>query len=149
MEETVLVYIEKDNQYLMLLRNKEENDINKNKWIGVGGHLEEGETPSDALIREVKEETNLYVTSYKYRGIVYFYNNNYKEIIHLYTVDGVKGELKECDEGTLEYKNKDEIESLNIWEGDKIFLKLLKENAPFFKLHLYYENDKLVKVIQE
>ena len=114
MDETVLVYIYKNDDVLMLLRNKEEDDINKGKWIGVGGHLEKEETPIDALIREVKEETNLDVIKYKYHGLVYFVNGDYIEKMHICTVSEIKGELKECDEGTLAYIPKKDLLSLMV-----------------------------------
>lgn len=145
MDETVLVYIYKNDDVLMLLRNKEEDDINKGKWIGVGGHLEKEETPIDALIREVKEETNLDVIKYKYHGLVYFVNGDYIEKMHIFTVSEIKGELKECDEGTLAYIPKKDLLSLNMWEGDKIFLELIVTNSPYFELRLIYDGDKLVK----
>ena len=149
MEKTVLAYIKKNNQYLMLFRNKKQKDINKGKWIGIGGHIEKNETIIDALYREIKEETNLDVKSYKYKGIVYFFNHDYEEEMHLFVVDEFEGELKECDEGTLKYIDIDKVTSLNIWEGDKIFLPLLIKDEPFFKLKLYYRDDKLIKVDKE
>ena len=100
-KETVLAYIEKDNSYLMLLRNKKKHDINANKYIGVGGHLEQGESPLDALYREIKEETGLEVIKYEYRGLIYFNYDDISELMHLYIVNDFKGELIECDEGTL------------------------------------------------
>ncbi len=142
--ETVLAYIEKDDSYLMLYRNKEENDINKGKWIGVGGHLESGETPDMALIREIKEETGYNVKSYQKKGLIYFRYNGYTEIMHLYLVNEVSGELIECDEGTLQYVPKKDIYNLNMWEGDKIFLKYLLSNEPYFELELNYNGDKLI-----
>ena len=146
MDKTVLAYIESNHQYLMLLRNKKKDDLNEGKWIGIGGHIESGETPDDALKREIKEETNLDVTSYKLRGLINFKNLNYEEIMYLYTVDAYKGELDFCcDEGTLKFVDIDEVPSLNLWEGDRIFLKLLNENRPYFELTLIYENDRLIK----
>ena len=145
---TTLCYIEKENCYLMLHRVKKEQDINKNKWIGVGGHFEEGESPEDCLLREVFEETGLILTSYRFRGIVTFCSENYPtEYMCLYTADGFTGEVKDCDEGVLEWVKKDELLNLNLWEGDKIFLKLLKEDAPFFSLKLTYEGDRLTEAV--
>ena len=145
MVETVLAYIEQNNQYLLLFRNKKEIDVNKGKWIGVGGHIEKDETPEDALIREIKEETNLDVLSYSKKGIVYFVYKNITEKMHLYVVDKCSGELGECDEGELKFFPKDKLENLPMWEGDKIFLKYLKENEPYFELELVYDsNDKLI-----
>ena len=144
MVETVLAYLKKDHQYLLLYRNKKLNDINEGKWIGVGGHIEKGETPEDALIREIKEETNLDVLSYQKRGLVYFINNDFSEVMHLYIVDSFKGELKDCDEGELRYVDIDEMKELPMWEGDKIFLQYLLDNSPYFELELVYDGDKLI-----
>ena len=143
MVETVLAYIQRNNQYLLLFRNKKKNDINEGKWIGVGGHVEKGETPEDALVREIKEETNLDVLSYSKRGIVYFINNNISEAMHLYVVDQVKGSIRECDEGELQYIDIDKMDDLPMWEGDKIFLQFLKENRPYFELELVYDGNEL------
>ena len=143
MVETVLAYIQRNNQYLLLYRNKKKNDINEGKWIGVGGHVEKGETPEDALIREIKEETNLEVLEYSKRGIVYFINNNISEVMHLYVVNKVKGSIGECDEGELRYVDIDKMDQLPMWEGDKIFLQYLIENRPYFELELIYDGDEL------
>lgn len=143
-KETVLVYIEKDNSYLMLLRNKKKHDINANKWIGVGGHLEKGETPEDALFREIKEETGLDVISYSKKGLIHFNYDDISELMHLYIVNDFKGELIECDEGTLKWIKKSDLFSLELWEGDKIFLKKLINNEPYFELELNYLRDKLI-----
>lgn len=143
MVETVLAYIQRNNQYLLLFRNKKKNDINEGKWIGVGGHVEQGETPEDALIREIKEETNLDVLSYSKRGIVYFINNNISEAMHLYVVTKVEGSIQECDEGELRYVDIDKMDELPMWEGDKIFLQYLKENRPYFELELVYDGNEL------
>ena len=142
--ETVLAYIEKDDSYLMLFRNKKKNDINANKWIGVGGHLEVGETDIDALYREVKEETGLDVISYNKRGLIHFHYDDVYELMHLFVIKEVKGELIECDEGTLKYIPKNEILNLPLWEGDKIFLKYLLTDKPYFELELNYLKDQLV-----
>lgn len=141
---TVLAYIEKDNSYLMLLRNKKKHDINANKWIGVGGHLEKEETPEDALIREIKEETGLDVISYSKKGLIHFNYDDIFELMHLYVVNDFKGELIECDEGTLKWIKKCDLFSLELWEGDKIFLKKLINNEPYFELELNYLKDKLI-----
>ena len=144
MNETVLCYIKKKNEYLMLHRNKKENDINEGKWIGVGGHLEKNEKPIDALYREVKEETNLDILDYKYLGDVCFYDNNYSELMHLYVVLDFKGKEVFNDEGTFKWINKDDVLSLNLFEGDKVFLKrIIDENYDFFKLKLVYDNGVL------
>lgn len=145
MELTTLCYIEKDEKYLMLHRVSKKNDVNQDKWIGVGGHFEPGESPEDCLLREVREETGLELTSYRFRGILTFnFNDNDSEYICLYTADGFEGELSECDEGTLEWVPKDEIEKLNLWTGDKIFFELLKKEEPFFSLKLQYQGDDLI-----
>ncbi len=145
MELTTLCYIEKDEKYLMLHRVSKKNDVNKDKWIGVGGHFEQGESPEDCLLREVREETGLELTSYRFRGILTFnFNDNDSEYICLYTADGFEGELRECDEGTLEWVPKDEIENLNLWTGDKIFFELLRKDVPFFSLKLQYQGDNLI-----
>jgi len=145
MRNTTLCYIEKDECYLMLHRVKKVNDENQDKWIGVGGKFESEESPEDCLLREVKEETGLTLTDYRYRGIVTFVSNEWgTEYMHLFTADGFEGEMKNCDEGELVWIPKSEIEHLNIWEGDKIFFRLLAERESFFSLKLRYEGDKLV-----
>ena len=149
MELTTLCYIEKDGKYLMLHRIKKKKDINKGKYIGVGGHLEHGESPDDCLKREVKEETGLKLLSYHARGIVTFiYGEDTVEYMHLYTADRFQGKLIECNEGDLVWVDKKDIMDLNLWEGDRIFLKLLSEDAPFFSLKLVYTpDDKLVSAV--
>ena len=145
---TTLCYMEKGNQYLMLHRVKKEHDINKDKWIGVGGHFEKGESPEECLLREVKEETGLELTSYQFRGIVTFISDEWPdEYMCLYTADRYTGDIGNCDEGELVWVEKGKIMDLNIWEGDKIFLKLLTENQPFFSLKLEYKGDKLVNTV--
>lgn len=148
MVETTLCYIEKDDCYLMLLRNKKKKDFNKGKWIGVGGHVEAGETIDECLLREVTEETGLTLKSYKLRGVIDFYSDIYEdEIMNLYTANEFEGELfDECNEGTLKWIPKSEILDLNLWEGDKHFLKKLLDDEDFFKMELRYEGDKLVQV---
>lgn len=146
MEITTLCYIEKDNKYLMLKRVKKKEDINKGKWIGVGGHFEEGESPEECVCREVLEETGLRLKSYKVRGILTFVQNKtFTEYIWLFTADEYEGELIECDEGILEWIDKDKLRELELWEGDRIFLELLNTQEEFFSLKLEYEGDKLVK----
>ena len=144
MEETVLCYIKKEHQYLMLLRNKKKHDLNNAKWIGVGGHIEIGETKEEALLREVNEETGLTLLSYQYHGKVIFKNDDYQEVMYLYTSDSFTGELINCDEGELQWIDIDKVLSLNIWEGDKEFLKLLIDNEKDFILALTYHGDKLI-----
>lgn len=145
---TTLCYIEKEDSYLMLHRIKKEKDINKDKWIGIGGHFETGESPEDCLLREVFEETGLVLTSYRFRGILTFLCDDITDYyICLYTADGFKGELKECNEGTLEWVAKNKIDDLELWEGDKIFFKLLEQDAPFFSLKLRYSNNELTEAV--
>ena len=145
---TTLCYIEKDNQYLMLHRVKKKVDVNKDKWIGIGGHFEQGESPEECLLREAKEETGLTLTSWRFRGIVTFQADGWDtEYMCLYTADGFEGELADCEEGTLEWVEKDKITTLNLWEGDKIFLKLLAEEHPFFSLKLSYSGDRLLEAV--
>ena len=136
---STLCYLEKDDQYLMLHRVVKKNDVNKDKWIGVGGHFEQDESPEECLLREVREETGYTLTSYRFRGIVTFVSGDgVTEYMHLFTADGFEGTPAECDEGVLEWVPKGQIDDLNIWEGDKIFFRLLTEEAPFFSLKLVY-----------
>lgn len=145
---TTLCYIEKNNSYLMLHRVTKKNDINHDKWIGIGGHFEFQESPEDCLLREAKEETGLTLVSYKFRGIVTFISDDEEaEYMCLYTSDDFTGNLTDCDEGKLEWVPFEKIEDLELWEGDKIFLRLLKENAPFFSLKLVYKNGELKESI--
>ena len=145
---TTLCYLEQDDKYLMLHRISKKNDVNKDKWIGIGGKFEFGESPEDCLLREAKEETGYTLTSYRLRGIVTFlFNNEEAEYMFLYTADGFEGEPIPCNEGTLEWVPKSEIENLNLWEGDKIFFRLLAENAPFFSLKLKYHDNDLEEAV--
>ena len=143
---STLCYIEKDGQYLMLHRTVKKNDVNKDKWIGVGGHFEADESPEECLLREVWEETGYTLTSWKFRGIITFVTDRYEtEFMHLYTADDWEGEMIECNEGNLEWLDKKEGFNLKVWEGDKIFLRLLNERTDFFSLKLVYDgHDKLV-----
>ena len=144
-KQTTLCYIENEGCYLMLHRVKKEQDENKDKWIGIGGKFEEGESPEECVLREAKEETGLTLTDYKYRGIVTFVSDVWPcEYMHLFTAPGFEGELKECDEGVLEWLPKDKLYGLPMWAGDKIFLELLDKDVPFFSLKLVYEGETLV-----
>lgn len=143
---STLCYIEKDGKYLMLHRTVKKNDVNKDKWIGVGGHFEKGESPEECLLREVKEETGYTLVSWRYRGIVTFlYGEDVTEYMSLYTADDFTGEPTDCDEGVLEWVEKTKIETLNLWEGDKIFFRLLNEDHPFFSLKLVYDKSDVLQ----
>ena len=145
MRNTTLCYIQNDRgQTLLLHRIKKENDLNKDKWIGVGGGFEDKESPEECLLREVAEETGLTLTRYRYRGIVTFVSDRWEtEYMHLFTADGFTGEIKECNEGVLEWVDNALVPTLPTWEGDRIFLRLIEENAPFFSLKLEYTGDTL------
>ena len=143
---TTLCYIEQDEKYLMLHRVKKEKDVNKDKWIGIGGHFEEGESPEECLLREAEEETGLTLTSWRFRGLGTFLAEGWPtEYMCLFTADGFEGTIKECSEGTLEWVDKTRLDQLNLWEGDKIFFRLLEENRPFFSLKLEYSGDRLIR----
>ena len=145
---TTLCYIEKEDSYLMMHRVKKVNDINKDKWVGVGGHFEEGESPEECLLREVYEETGLTLRNFRLRGIVTFSTDVYPtEYMFLYTADSYEGEMIECNEGNLEWVKKSDVYDLPIWEGDKLFFRLLEEEVPVFSLKLRYEDDKLVEAV--
>ena len=145
---STLCYIEQDGKYLMLHRTVKKNDVNKDKWIGVGGHFELDESPEECVVREVKEETGYTLTSYQFRGLVTFISGNgVTEYMSLFTADGFEGAPISCNEGQLEWVNKEDVLKLNIWEGDKVFFKLLNERKEFFSLKLVYDGaDKLVHV---
>ena len=148
---TTLCYITRGEDVLMLHRVKKKNDINHDKWIGVGGKFEGTESPDECLLREVYEETGLTLTSWQCRGVVTFLQEQadglFGEFMYLFTADGFTGTLKESDEGDLEWVSRDFLDALPKWEGDKIFLKLLWENAPFFLLTLRYNGDVLTEAI--
>ena len=139
---TTLCYIERDNKYLMLHRVAKKNDINKDKWIGVGGHLEEGESPEECLLREVWEETGLTLTSYRFRGLITFCTDGAPaEYMCLFTADGFSGRMRECSEGKLEWVDRKKLEGLNLWDGDRLFFDLLRRGEPFFSLKYCYRRD--------
>jgi len=132
----------------MLHRVKKDVDINRDKWIGIGGHFLPDESPEECLLREAKEETGLTLTSFRFRGLVTFISDQWHtEYMCLYTADGYTGELLTCDEGELEWVDKDDLLQLNLWEGDKIFLRLLNEREDFFSLKLVYEGDRLMEAV--
>lgn len=145
---TTLCYIDNGDSYLMMHRVKKENDVNKDKWVGVGGHFEENESPEECLCREVYEETGLRLLSWSFRGIVTFISDKWQtEYMCLYTANEWEGSICECDEGELEWVKKKDVYSLPIWEGDKIFFKLLEETTEFFSLKLRYEGEELVEAV--
>ena len=145
---TTLCYIEKENQYLMMHRVKKEKDINKDKWVGIGGHFEEDESPEECLLREVSEETGLKLLSYRLRGIITFISDRWQtEYMFLYTADRFEGEVGSCDEGNLEWVDKARVYELPIWEGDKIFFRLFEQDAPFFSLKLRYMGEELTEAV--
>ena len=147
MKMTTLCYIEKEGKYLMLHRVKKHHDINAGKWIGVGGHVENGETPEECLLREVKEETGLVLTAYRLRGLVTFLSDVCEpELMCVFTADAFDGEMIECDEGELAWVEKLDVLALPTWEGDRVFLeRLLSGDERFFSIKLRYEGDKLVE----
>lgn len=145
MKNTTLCYLLQGDSVLLLHRVKKENDLNHDKWIGIGGKFEENESPEECLVREAWEETGLTLTGYQYRGIVTFVSDRWEgEYMHLYTATEWTGTIKECDEGVLEWVSLEKMKELPQWEGDRIFLRLLEEGAPFFSLKLCYEGDCLV-----
>ena len=148
MRNTTLVHLEKDGCYLMLHRIRKEADENHDKWVGIGGKFEPGESPEDCALREVREETGLIMHSWAYRGIVTFVSDEWgTEYMHLFWSDDFSGSLRDCDEGELEWVDKRRIPSLPIWEGDKIFLRLLDTDEPFFSLKLCYSGDRLTAAV--
>lgn len=143
--QTALCYIARGDETLMLHRVKKKNDVNHDKWIGVGGKFEPGESPEECMLREVLEETGYALGSWRYRGVVTFVSDTWSEYMHLFTADAPEGEPRPCDEGTLQWVKTDALTSLPIWEGDKVFLRLLEDNRPFFSLKLVYEGETLVR----
>ena len=144
MDKTVLAYIKKDGCFLMLFRNKKNHDINKGKWIGIGGHIEEGESKEQALIREIKEETGLDVHSLKCAGEVDFIYDGYFEKMYIYEITDYNGDLIDCNEGELRWIPIKDIYNYPMWEGDKVFLPLLINHESYFRIRLTYENDILI-----
>ena len=148
MKNTSLCYIERDGQYLMLHRIKKEHDENHDKWIGIGGKFEQAESPEDCVLREVREETGLRLTQYRYCGIITFVSDRWEtEYMHLFHATGFTGELRQCDEGQLEWIAIDRLLALPQWAGDRIFLDLMQKNVPFFSLKLRYEGETLAEAV--
>jgi len=148
MHNSTLCYLVKDGKVLMLHRVKKKNDINHDKWIGIGGKFEPEEAPEECILREAKEETGLTLTSWRCRGVVTFLQEGGEgEYMYLFTADDFTGELIECDEGDLQWVSMDFLDALPTWEGDRIFLNLLWQDAPFFLLTLRYQGDRLVEAV--
>ena len=148
MRNTTLCYIQSGGNYLLLHRTKKKNDQSHDKWLGIGGKFEDKESPEDCILREVLEETGLTLTSYQYRGIVTFVSDVWEtEFMHLFTADAFTGTIRDCDEGELEWISKDRYLSLPMWEGDKIFLRLLQTDCPFFSLKLVYQGESLQSAV--
>nr|MBQ6241649.1 8-oxo-dGTP diphosphatase [Lachnospiraceae bacterium] len=145
---TTLCYIRRGDEYLMLHRVKKDHDLNHGKWVGIGGKFEAGESPEDCLLREVREETGLTLTQYRFRGIITFVSDEWgTEYMHLFTADGFTGELTDTSEGILRWIPESEMDALPQWEGDRIFFRLVREDAPFFSLKLCYRGDDLVRAV--
>ena len=145
---TTLCYIEHDGSYLMLHRTVKENDLNHDKWIGIGGKFQDKESPEECILREAKEETGLELNSIRYCGIVTFVSDKWEtEYMHLFHCDDFSGEIKDCDEGELCWVKIPEVFNLTLWEGDKIFLRLIEKKTDFFSLKLEYEGDTLKKAV--
>ena len=143
---STLCYIEKDGQYLMLHRTKKQNDLNKDKWLGIGGKFEEGESPEECIVRETKEETGLILKSYKLRCIVTYVSTNWEtEYMYVFTSKDFEGEMIECNEGDLQWVDKDKVVDLNTWEGDKIFLEKIQNGDGFFTVKFEYDGEKLLR----
>jgi len=148
MIQTTLCYITRGDEVLMLHRIKKKNDLNQDKWIGIGGKFENDESPDECLLREAKEETGLTLTSWRCRGVVTFLSDRWPgEHMYLFTADGFEGQLRDCDEGELRWVKREFLDALPQWEGDKIFLDLLWQDAPFFLLKLRYEGEKLAEAV--
>ena len=143
MLQTTLCYLSQNGKTLMLHRVKKKNDVNHDKWIGIGGKLEHGESPEECMLREFREETGLTPTAWAYRGLVTFVSEDWCEYMHLFTATACEGTLQPCDEGELEWVQTDALTRLPIWEGDKVFLRLMRQGRPFFHLTLVYEGERL------
>ena len=148
MKNTTLCHIEKDGKYLMMHRTKKENDLNHDKWVGIGGKFLDKESPEECNLRETFEETGLTLNTYRYCGIVTFVSDVWEtEYMHIFYSDNFSGEVKECEEGELEWVKIEDIYNLPIWEGDKIFLRLVSQKSPFFSLKLEYKGEELINAV--
>ena len=147
MKQTTLCYIQRGDDYLMLHRVRKQDDENRDKWIGIGGKLEDGESPEECLLREAREETGLTLTQYRYRGVITFLSGDWGETMHLFTASGFTGQMTDCDEGELQWVDKAHLLDLPHWEGDRIFLELLQQDAPFFHLVLEYRGEELARAV--
>lgn len=143
---STLCYIEKDGKYLMLHRTKKKNDINKDKWLGIGGKFEDEESPEECIIREVREETGLALNTYKLRCVVTYVSTNWEtEYMYVFTSDDFTGKLIECNEGDLQWVEKEKVTELNTWEGDKIFVEKIQKDNTFFTVKFNYDGDRLIR----
>lgn len=149
MKNSTLCYVIRGNEVLMLHRVKKKKDINKDKWIGIGGKFEGEESPDECILREAREETGLTLTSWKCHGVVTFVCEDSSENQHMYlfSADGFEGQLCSCDEGELLWVSREFVKELPKWEGDEIFLDLMWRDEPFFLLKLRYEGDRLVEAV--
>lgn len=148
MKQTTLCYIRRGDEYLMLHRVRKKDDGNHDKWIGVGGKLEDGESPEECVLREAREETGLTLTDYQYRGVITFLSGDWGETMHLFTATGFSGDLIDCDEGVLEWIPRDRLMKLPMWQGDRIFLNQIEgDHTPFFSLKLTYDGDVLTQAV--
>ncbi|MBP3656854.1 MAG: 8-oxo-dGTP diphosphatase [Clostridia bacterium] len=149
MQLSTICYLTVGGRTLLIHRTKKKNDINHDKWIGIGGRFEFGESPEECMLREFREETGLTLTEYAYRALVTFVSDDWCEYMHLFTAAACEGELGACDEGDLEWVEADSVPLLPTWEGDRVFLRLLQERDTFFSLKLVYEGERLVRAVLE
>ena len=148
MHNSTLCYVIQGDQVLMLHRVKKKNDVNKDKWIGIGGKFEQEESPDECLLRECREETGLRLTSWQCRGVVTFLQEGGEgEYMYLFTAEEFEGNLHDCPEGDLQWVSREFLYRLPMWEGDRIFLDLLWRNAPFFLLTLRYRGEVLTQAV--